>query len=102
MPIIIDHLADPPSGSVIEATSSDGILYAKYDPVWAGVFLKADWTANKDATLIVRVNFDGTQDIVRGSNMGETIADIHIGYDHEPHLGETSSWYAVPFVNGVA
>lgn len=97
MGIVIDPSAPVPTPPA-EATSPDGILTVRRDDTWAGVYLIADYS---DADPVPqKVRFvrvaDGTEVRVRGGDAAWAPGGIAVGYDHEPELGASSSWYAYP------
>lgn len=98
MSIIIDP-DDAPPDPPVEVTSPDGILTARRDDTWAGVYLIADFSdLSPDPAMVrfVRVSSDGVEVPVRSGDTAWAPGGIAVAYDHEAPLGQSSAWYAYP------
>lgn len=98
MSIVIDPSIAPPAPPA-EAVSPDGILTARRDDAYAGVYLIADYTAAPvlpQRVRFVRVGTDGTVAEVRGGDAAWAPGGLAVAYDHEAPLGAASVWFAYP------
>ncbi|WP_327308006.1 hypothetical protein OG730_35045 [Streptomyces sp. NBC_01298] len=98
MSIIIDP-DDAPPDPPVEVVSPDGILTARRDDPWAGVFLIADFSdLSPDPAQVrfTRVSMDGVEVPVRSGDVAPAPGGIAVAYDHEAPLGQSSAWYAYP------
>lgn len=98
MSIIIDP-DDAPPDPPVEVTSPDGILTARRDDDWAGVYLIADFSGlSPDPARVrfTRVSMDGVEVPVRSGDVAWAPGGTAVAYDHEAPLGQSSAWYAYP------
>lgn len=98
MAIVIDPSIPPPAPPV-EAVSPDGILTARRDDAYAGVYLIANYTSASpppQRVRFVRVGADGTVAEVRGGDAAWAPGGLAVAYDHEAPLGASSVWFAYP------
>lgn len=84
----------PPVALPTVVSSPDGYIKAIQDRDWAGVLLRANFTAlNPQPTRISFYRGDGT--LVRGGDNVYAAGGKATTYDHEIDLGAATSWYAV-------
>lgn len=77
------------------ATGSDNILTVTTDPTYAGVWLKADFSALSPQPLQVRFT-RGAGVTVRSGDPAWAPGGLAYAYDHEAPLGAASVWTATP------
>lgn len=98
MPIIVSSSAvNPPAPTT--ATSSDGVLTIKLDPLHAGVLLRANFASA--AIQPDQVRFLRADAPVRSGDPALAPGGRAVAYDHEAPFGTASAWQAVPITKGV-